>query len=161
MGFFKRFRKKETNGADTPTAESAAAVGARAEAVKADAARAYDAPAQKPRDVTAVPAVREVSAEEVKARIDAGTAPVLIDVRELWEHQIANIAQATLIPMNSIPARMDELDRSAEIVVFCHHGTRSLNVATYLAQHGFTNVKNLTGGIDSWARRVDRNIRTY
>ena len=82
-------------------------------------------------------------------------------MREPWEHQIAHLDAAELIPMNSIPARMEELDKNAEIVVYCHHGQRSWNVAAYMMQHGFTNVKNLTGGIDSWARRVDRSMRTY
>jgi rhodanese-related sulfurtransferase len=57
--------------------------------------------------------------------------------------------------------RMGELDKDAEIIVQCHHGSRSWNVAAYLMQNGFTNVKNLTGGIDAWARRIDRGMRTY
>jgi rhodanese-related sulfurtransferase len=153
MGFFKRFRKKEENGQPQGSQTG--------DAQKHAVAQAGTVPADKPAEISSPPAVKEVSAEEVKARIDAGSAPVIIDVREPWEHEIANIAQATLIPMNTIPARMDELDRNAEIVVYCHHGARSLNVASYLVQHGFTNVKNLTGGIDSWARRVDRSMRTY
>jgi rhodanese-related sulfurtransferase len=179
MGFFNRFRKKEERTGAPAEPEVRAAVSEWPETVtggekQSDAARTSAAQANQPaegfpserdgaapsmRGVAAQP--KEISPEEVKSRMDAGTALQLIDVREPWEHQIANIAPATLIPMNSIPARMDELDRNAEIVVYCHHGTRSWNVASYLAQHGFANVKNLTGGIDSWARRIDRSMRTY
>jgi len=103
----------------------------------------------------------ELPVEELKKRLDAGEAPLLIDVREPWEYQIVSLPGATLMPMNTIPARMKELDRDAEIIVYCHHGSRSWNVAGYLAQNGFTRVQNLTGGIDSWARRVDPAMRKY
>ena len=167
MGFFNRFRKKDENaGTQAPASgkgnalseRSAGAIGAAAktEVAKSGAAKSDETP-----QITAAPQVKEISAEELKARMDAGTAPLLIDVREPWEHQIANIGTAELIPMNSMPARMDALDKGAEIVVYCHHGQRSWNVAAYMLQHGFTNVKNLTGGIDSWARRVERTMRTY
>jgi rhodanese-related sulfurtransferase len=177
MGFFNRFRKKDENAGTRPPAsgqgdslrEQSTAAGraaAKSEVAKSDATKAVAAKSEAAKSdempgITAAPQIKEVSAEELKARIDAGTAPLLIDVREPWEHQIANIGTAELIPMNSMPARMDALDKGAEIVVYCHHGQRSWNVAAYMMQHGFTNVKNLTGGIDSWARRVERSMRTY
>ena len=157
MGFYNRFRKKnEKAGAEAP-------VPAKGEMVSEQPSSAGGkAPgADETTEVMAAPQIKEVSVEELKARMDAGTAPLLIDVREPWEHQIVNIESAKLIPMNTIPEHMEELDKNAEIIVHCHHGQRSWNVAAYMMQHGFTNVKNLTGGIDSWARRVDKTKRTY
>ncbi|MBI5876272.1 MAG: rhodanese [Chloroflexi bacterium] len=120
-----------------------------------------DAPAAPASPAAPAPRVVELPAEELKARIDRGDAPLIVDVREPWEHNIAQLPGATLMPMNTIPARMSELDRDAEIVVYCHHGMRSWNVAAYLAQNGFVNVKNLTGGIDTWARRIEPGMRKY
>ena len=157
MGFFNRFRKKDEGaGTQTPASGKGIAMSEKAVSAGAQPAKPDAAP-----EITPAPQVKEVSAEELKARMDAGTAPLLIDVREPWEHQIVNIGTAKLIPMNSIPEHMDELDKNAEIIVHCHHGQRSWSVAAYLLQHGFTNVKNLTGGIDSWARRIDHTMRTY
>ena len=105
--------------------------------------------------------VKELPVEELKAMLDRGETPLILDVRERWEYDLVHLPQATLIPMNTIPRRMDELDKQAKIVVYCHHGARSWNVAAYLLQNGFSSVQNLTGGIDAWARRVDRMMRTY
>ena len=91
----------------------------------------------------------------------ARPAPVLLDVREPWEFETAHIAGATLIPMNTIPAQIDTLDRQAQTVVICHHGGRSMQVANYLQQHGFSQVYNLTGGVNAWALKVDPTMPTY
>ena len=107
------------------------------------------------------PQVKEMLVEALKAKLDKGEAPLIIDVREPWEYDIAHLAQAVHIPMNAIPQRLAELDPQAEIVVQCHHGGRSWSVASYLLQNGFTNVHNLSGGIDAWARQIDRTMRTY
>ncbi len=87
--------------------------------------------------------------------------PVLLDVREQWEYETCHIDAALLIPMNSIPARQQELDPDAAIVCICHHGARSFQVAAFLERQGFSNVTNLTGGIDAWARQVDSAMATY
>ena len=87
--------------------------------------------------------------------------PVLLDVREPWEFQTCHIEDATLIPMNTIPARQTELDPDAAIVCICHHGARSMSVAGFLEKNGFTNITNLTGGIHAWALQVDPAIPTY
>lgn len=156
MGFYRRFRKP-----DGQTTSNNSASEKEKMMSEPKAPNAAQQPQSAPTQPGATPQVKEVSAEELKARLDSGNAPLLIDVREPWEHQIVNIEGAKLIPMNTIPEQMNELDKNAEIVVHCHHGQRSWNVANYLLQHGFTNVKNLTGGIDSWARRVDKTKRTY
>ena len=89
------------------------------------------------------------------------TAPLLIDVREPWEHERCLIENSMLIPMNTIPQRMTDLDRDRETVVICHHGIRSRSVAHYLVHNNFSQVINLSGGIDAWAKEVDSSMATY
>jgi rhodanese-related sulfurtransferase len=87
--------------------------------------------------------------------------PVLLDVREPWEFETCHIASARLIPMNAIPARHAELAADAPIICICHHGARSMQVAVFLEQEGFTQVTNLTGGVHAWAQQVDSTMPTY
>lgn len=105
--------------------------------------------------------VREISAPELKSRRDQGDQPLVIDVREDWELQIASIPGVVHMPMNQIPARLSELARDAETVIMCHAGGRSLRVAHFLANQGFTNVANLTGGIAAWSELVDATVPQY
>ena len=105
--------------------------------------------------------VREISASELKARRDRGEKPLVLDVREEWELQLASIPDVVHVPMNQVPARMSELSRDAETIVMCHAGGRSLRVAHYLANQGFTNVANLTGGIAAWSEQVDATVPQY
>jgi rhodanese-related sulfurtransferase len=92
---------------------------------------------------------------------DAGPAPLLLDVREHWEYALCALAGSVHVPMREIPARLGEFDRSRPIVCVCHHGVRSLQVAMFLEHRGFESVFNLSGGIDAWAREVDRSMATY
>lgn len=85
----------------------------------------------------------------------------LLDVREPFEYQIASLPNSVLIPMNQIPARLAELDKDQQIVVICHHGVRSQQVAYYLEQQDFEYIFNLTGGIDAWARSCDPEMALY
>lgn len=87
--------------------------------------------------------------------------PLLLDVREDWEFATCKIDGSTQIPMNTIPARLQELDEDAEIVCICHHGARSMSVAAFLERNGFTKVTNLSGGIHAWAAQVDSTMPTY
>jgi rhodanese-related sulfurtransferase len=87
--------------------------------------------------------------------------PLVLDVREPWEVEKASMAGITAIPMHEIPARVGELDRARDIVAVCHHGGRSMQVAMYLQQQGFTRLSNLTGGMDAWSREVDPRIPRY
>jgi len=87
--------------------------------------------------------------------------PKLIDVRELWEFNIAHIAGAQHIPMNEVPSRVNEIDETHPTVIICHHGVRSLQVVTYLQRQGFDNLHNLNGGIDAWSRQVDASVPVY
>ena len=105
--------------------------------------------------------VREISALELKAMRDRGEQPLVLDVREEWELQLAHIPDVVHVPMNQVPARVAELPREAETIVMCHAGGRSLRVAHFLADQGFTNVANLTGGISAWSEEVDATVPQY
>ena len=87
--------------------------------------------------------------------------PILLDVREPWEFETCRLDGALPIPMRTIPARLTELDREAAIVCICHHGARSMQVAGFLEQNGYTQVTNLTGGMHAWATQVDTSMPTY
>jgi rhodanese-related sulfurtransferase len=87
--------------------------------------------------------------------------PVLLDVRESWEFQTCHIEGALTMPMNTIPGKLSELDEEQAIICICHHGVRSMQVALFLEQHGFTQISNLTGGVHAWAQQVDSTMPTY
>ncbi|MES2071509.1 MAG: rhodanese-like domain-containing protein [Pseudomonadota bacterium] len=87
--------------------------------------------------------------------------PVLLDVREPWEHETCHISGVVLMPMQSVPARINELDPDATIVCVCHHGGRSMQVADFLERSGYAKVINLTGGVHAWAQQVDATMPTY
>jgi rhodanese-related sulfurtransferase len=87
--------------------------------------------------------------------------PLVLDVREPWEHEVCNIAGSRLLPMQDIPARVKELPTDTDIVVLCHHGMRSLQVAQFLKQSGLERVSNLSGGIAAWAAQVDPDMSQY
>jgi len=104
----------------------------------------------------------EISPEAFAQLRQKPNSPVLLDVRESWEHETAALPNATLIPMGDIPSRANtELDPDAPIVVMCHHGARSLNVALWLRDQGFTHAQSLSGGIDAWSRSIDPTIPRY
>jgi rhodanese-related sulfurtransferase len=104
----------------------------------------------------------EITAEEVKGKLDAGENFTLLDVREPWEYETANISSAKLMPMGEVPSRAhQELDPEDHIVVVCHHGVRSMNVTVWLRQQGFEKAQSLRGGIDAWSRRVDGRVPVY
>lgn len=92
---------------------------------------------------------------------EANPKPVLLDVREPWEHQLCAIEGSLHIPMAHIPQSLDRLDPAQEIITICHHGMRSMQVANFLLRSGFTKVINLQGGINGWARQVDTTMATY
>ena len=99
----------------------------------------------------------------------APAMPIVLDVREPWELQTASVKPDGFdllhIPMQSIPARIAELKQAhgadQPIACLCHHGMRSMQVANYLAQNGFTKVVNLYGGIAAWAQQIDASIPQY
>ena len=86
---------------------------------------------------------------------------VLLDVREPDEREVARIEPSLHIPMNEVPARLAEIPKDKQVIVYCHHGGRSLMVASYLAGQGFPKLGNLDGGIDAWSLKVDPSIPRY
>ncbi|HAH48732.1 MAG TPA: rhodanese [Planctomycetaceae bacterium] len=105
----------------------------------------------------------ETDCQTVKQKLDSDHPFLLLDCREQHEHTLVNIPEARLLPMSEIQNRIAELDdqREAEIIVYCHHGMRSLQVATWLQQQGFTNVKSMQGGIDAWSCEIDNTKQRY
>lgn len=88
-------------------------------------------------------------------------APYLLDVREPWEYARCHIDGARPMPMNTVPSRLAELPQEQDIVVVCHHGMRSQQVALFLERAGFTRVHNLQGGVHAWALEVDPGMPRY
>lgn len=88
-------------------------------------------------------------------------APLLLDVREQWEFENCHIENSRLVPMHQIPGYVPDLSADQETVLICHHGIRSRQVAQYLETVGFTNLINLTGGVEAWANEVDPNMKRY
>ncbi len=104
--------------------------------------------------------IPQISVTELKRRLDAGEDLFILDVREPYEYQIANIG-GTLIPQNEVPQRLAEIGRDREIIVQCRSGGRSQRIAEFLAKQGYSNVKNLAGGILAWADQIDPKVLKY
>ncbi len=83
-----------------------------------------------------------------------------LDVRELWEFEVARVPGAVLIPLGELAARVDELDRSRPVIAYCHHGVRSLQALRILIDAGFTELAHLAGGIDAYSR-LDPSVPRY
>ena len=106
--------------------------------------------------------MQRLSAREVHEYLQAADPrPLILDVREPWEHAVCHIDGAELVPMRQIPASLENLDPGRETIVVCHHGIRSYHVARFLEQAGFSRVINLEGGVAAWARDVDPTMATY
>ena len=103
----------------------------------------------------------QTTSHEIKERLDRGEKLFLLDVREPQEFAFARIEGAHLIPLGELPNRYNELNADSEIVVYCHHGVRSLQAAYFLMQMGYTRVKNLVGGIDAWSLQADSEVPRY
>jgi adenylyltransferase/sulfurtransferase len=110
---------------------------------------------------TASPGFDHMTVQELKSRIDAGHAPVILDVREPWEVAICHIPGAIQIPLGELDARTRELDPAAEIVVHCKSGRRSARAVSLLRARGFSAASNLAGGIHSWINEIDRSLQSY
>jgi adenylyltransferase/sulfurtransferase len=113
---------------------------------------AEEGPIERPADVTAV---------DLKRRLDEGEALHLIDVRELYEAKICRIDGAQLLPLGALPERLGELKRDRTYVIHCRTGVRSAEAVDVLTQAGFSDVHNLRGGILAWARQVDPGMPIY
>lgn len=105
--------------------------------------------------------IPNLSATETAEFLREHPDTVLLDVREDEEVAICHLSGSVHIPMNLIALRHNELPDDVPIVVYCHHGIRSMNVARYLAHLGFDDVYNLSGGIDAWSLQIDPNVARY
>jgi len=106
--------------------------------------------------------MREFDAQQLELHLkDNGSCTLLLDVRQDWEYDICHLQGSLLIPMAQIPTELDKLDKDRETVVICHHGIRSRQIGYYLEQAGFDNVINLKGGLNAWAKIIDKNMATY
>ena len=106
----------------------------------------------------------EITPVEVKRKLDAGEKLTLIDVREPAEHQMSRIKSAHLMPMRTVPAGLQVLESMAdesELIVFCHHGVRSLNVVSWLREQGVEACRSMAGGIDRWSVEIDPSVQRY
>ncbi len=104
--------------------------------------------------------IPQITVKELKRRIDAGEDVQLIDVREPYEYQIAQIG-GKLIPQNDVPNRLAEIDRNREVIVQCRSGARSQRIAEFLVQSGYPKVANLAGGILAWSDEIDPKVQKY
>ena len=112
--------------------------------------------------------IEQVTPQALPAWLQAARAngePLLLDVREPAEWRVASVhangVEVLQMPMMSIPPRLHDLDAARPVAVLCHHGGRSMQVAMFLAQRGFTHVANIAGGIDAWSLTVDPSIPRY
>lgn len=105
--------------------------------------------------------IKQITATELQIKIQEAEDLLLLDVREPYEYQFANIGGSVLIPMNQIQQRLKELNPELPTVVICHHGIRSQQVAEFLVHSEFTQLYNLIGGIDSWSLECDASVPRY
>ena len=106
----------------------------------------------------------ETTPEDIQRRLYAGEKLLLVDVREPAEFQAARIAGAELIPMRTIPAQLQRLEAASDdatLIVYCHHGVRSLNVVNWLREQGVNGCQSMAGGIDRWSLQIDPSVPRY
>ena len=116
-----------------------------------------------PHVLTFKQSMRQMSVQQLHSMMAAEpeARPRLLDVREPWEYALARIEGSQLLPMQTVPDQIDQIDKTHPTVVICHHGMRSLQVVAFLERQGFENLHNLQGGIDAWARQVDTRVAVY
>ncbi len=102
----------------------------------------------------------EILPAEVKKKLDAGEKLLLVDVREGWEFAQGHIAGSLHIPMGTIPANLQKLDGDEDVICYCHHGMRSMDVANWLHGQG-VKAKSMSGGIDRWSVEIDPKVPRY
>ena len=107
--------------------------------------------------------VQQIDPRQLAAKRKAGEAVHLLDVRQVWEHEAAALPDGQLIPLNELAHRAAEVrpPPGSLLVVYCHHGVRSLSAAAYLERLGHTNVASLSGGIDAWSQLIDPTVPRY
>ena len=102
--------------------------------------------------------VVDITPKQLKARLDAGEAIDIIDIREPWEVAQGTLAEARPIPMDDVPEQLSDIPTDKPVVLMCHTGRRSEALAIWMETEGFENVLNLVGGIERWSAEVDPSI---
>lgn len=102
-----------------------------------------------------------ITAAALARELEASNPPLLLDVREEWEADVARLPDSVLVPLARLPLTIDDLDPARSMVVYCHHGIRSATALAQLRARGFTNARHLEGGIDAWAREIDADMARY
>ena len=105
----------------------------------------------------------ELDVHQAQQKLSANESLLLLDCREPFEAEICQLPDSLLIPIQQTVSRVDELEpyRETPIIVYCHHGIRSLQVAHWLRGQGFLLAQSMTGGIDAWSRQIDPSVPTY
>jgi rhodanese-related sulfurtransferase len=113
--------------------------------------------------MTTPPNDLEITCNEVKSKLDAADNVVLLDCREQDEYELVKLEAGVLLPMSELMSRVGELDehRGKELIVYCHFGGRSLQVASWLRNQGFDGAKSMAGGIDGWAVEIEPGMARY
>ncbi|HYV67211.1 MAG TPA: rhodanese-like domain-containing protein [Myxococcales bacterium] len=106
---------------------------------------------------------REISVDDLAHRLARGERPLLVDVRQPWEHELARLPESLLLPLNELSSRAAEVRPSPGqlVVCYCHHGVRSLHAAELLSGTGLSEVASLAGGIDAWSLQIDPSVPRY
>ena len=102
-----------------------------------------------------------MSPSEINNKLKSGEDLLIIDVRESFELEICKLEDALHIPMMKVPFQLKKIPQDKELIVMCHHGVRSLRIVNYLKAQGISNVFNMDGGIDRWAKEVDNKMNKY
>ena len=103
----------------------------------------------------------EITPREVKSMMERGEKFLFVDVREKWEFETSGIEGAVLVPMREISSNLTKFEEADNIVLFCHHGIRSLDAAAWLRSQEIPGAKSMAGGIDRWSAEIDANVPRY
>ena len=102
----------------------------------------------------------QILPREVKERLNRGAKLLLVDIRQEWEHKTCRIEGATLVPMETLATQLSLFEAAEEVVLYCHHGVRSLNAALWLRQQGIA-ARSMSGGIARWSEEIDPSVPRY
>jgi len=103
----------------------------------------------------------EITPRDVKQQLDRGDPVLLVDVREPWEHDLCRIDGAKLVPLGSLPSNLALFEQADDIVVYCHHGRRSLDAVAWLRSQGIAGARSMVGGIERWSTEIDPAVPRY
>ena len=103
----------------------------------------------------------EITPRDVKQRLDRGHQFLLVDVRETWEHDLCRIDGAKLVPLGALPASLALFEQADDVVVYCHHGRRSLDAVAWLRAQGVDGARSMAGGIERWSTEIDPAVSRY